>query len=66
MLKVISYLEKVGNGAFDWDNSQPGTPSNARVLDWNGNERLKGDIYIHCNADSSGGVKLAPIEVIRL
>lgn len=46
------YAEIVGNGTGTSDRS------NARTLDWNGNERLKGDLYVGCNADSSGGVKV--------
>lgn len=48
-----TYVEIVGNGAGAL------SPSNARVLDWNGNEYLKGDIYIGCNADSTSGSKVA-------
>ena len=48
-----TYAEIIGNGTAD--NAR----SNARALDWNGNERLKGDLYIHCNADSTGGKKVA-------
>lgn len=33
--------------------------SNALMVDWNGNERLAGDVYVHCNSDSTGGEKLA-------
>ena len=47
------YLEVIGNGTSSNDLS------NARTLDWDGNERLKGDLYINCNADSSGGIKVA-------
>jgi len=49
-----NYLEIVGNGT---DN----TRSNARTLDWDGNERLMGDVYVGCNADSTGGSKLAKV-----
>ena len=49
------YVEIVGNG--ESNNSR----SNARTLDWNGNERLKGNIYVNCNADGSGGTRLDPI-----
>lgn len=48
-----NYIEIVGNGT---SNS---AKSNARTLDWNGNERLKGDLYVGCNANSSGGNKVA-------
>ena len=47
-----TYIEMVGNGSNDSNRS------NARTLDWYGNERLKGDIYVNCNADSSGGTAL--------
>lgn len=42
----------VGNG--NRDNAR----SNALAMDWNGNVRLKGDVYVGCNADSTGGNKL--------
>ena len=45
------YVEIVGNGNNYYR-------SNARALDWNGNERLKGDLYVNCNANSSGGSKV--------
>ena len=48
-----NYIEIIGNGT---SNS---ARSNARALDWNGNERLNGDVYVGCNADSTGGTKLA-------
>lgn len=47
-----NYVEIVGNGNTD------NTRSNARALDWNGNERLAGDMYVHCSSDSTGGYKL--------
>lgn len=46
------YVEIVGNG------SDTETRSNARTLDWQGNERLMGDLYVHCNADGTGGSTL--------
>ena len=46
-------LLTVGNG----NNSN--SRSNAFVVDLAGNGRYKGDIYIGCNADSSGGYKVA-------
>ena len=45
-------IEIVGNGGENWGRS------NARVLDKLGNERLGGDLYVRCNADSSGGTKV--------
>lgn len=50
-----SFAEIIGNG------SSNNIRSNARTLDWNGNERLKGDLYVKCNADSTGGVKVATV-----
>lgn len=49
------YIEIVGNGT--------GTSArkNARVLSWTGDERLKGDLYVGCNDDSTGGTKVAKI-----
>lgn len=47
-----NYVEIIGNGTAS--NSR----SNARTLDWNGNERLKGDLYVGCDSDSTGGSKV--------
>ena len=44
-----NYVEIIGNGTSTL------TRSNARSLDWDGNECIKGDLYINCNSDSSGG-----------
>ena len=48
---TTEYAEIVGNGSY---NSR----SNARALDWAGNERLRGDLYVGCETDSSGGSKV--------
>lgn len=48
----MNYVEIVGNG----ENT---ARSNARALDWDGNEYLKGDLYVGANADSTGGNKVA-------
>lgn len=48
-----TYVEIIGNGTAD--NAR----SNARALDWDGNEHLAGDLYVHCNNDSTGGNKVA-------
>lgn len=50
-----NYVEIIGNGA------SANARSNARALDWDGNEHLMGDVYVGCNADSTGGTKLAKI-----
>lgn len=47
-----TYVEMVGTGLNN------GARRNARTLDWDGNERLKGDLYIGCNTDSTGGSKV--------
>ena len=54
---VINYAEIVGNGELN-------ARSNAYALDWDGNGHYMGDVYVHANADSSGGTKLATIEDI--
>lgn len=54
-----NYAEIVGNGATD--NSR----SNARALDWSGNERLKGNVYVECENDSSGGKLLASVKYVE-
>lgn len=48
-----AYAEIVGNGTAS--NAR----SNARALDWSGNERLNGTLYVGCNADSTGGTEVA-------
>ena len=53
------YIELIGNGT-DSNNT-----SNARMLDWNGNEYLNGDLYINCNADSSGGTSITSLLSIK-
>jgi hypothetical protein len=47
-----NYIEIVGNGTAIESRS------NARTLDWDGNERLMGDLYVGCNADGTGGTKI--------
>lgn len=46
------FLEIVGNG-----NSFQ--RMNARTLEWDGTEHLRGDLYVNCNADGTGGDKVA-------
>ena len=60
-IELGNYIEIIGNGTADNDRS------NARALDWNGNEYLKGNIYVNCNTDSTGGEKLVNgLKVVRL
>ena len=51
-LSPRSYVEVVGNGA---DESHR---SNARAVDWDGNEKLNGYLYVGCNSDSTGGTRV--------
>ena len=55
-----TYVEIVGNGTAN------DALSNARALDWDGNEYLAGDIYVGCDSISSGGVKLAKVGDIQI
>lgn len=48
----MNFAEIVGNGTGN------DAKSNARALDWEGNAFFKGDVYVGCNEDSSGGTKL--------
>jgi len=54
-LGLYKYVEIVGN-CLDGVSSHV---SNARALDWHGNEHLNGDLYIKCNSDSSNGIKVS-------
>lgn len=47
------FADIVGNGTDTMNKS------NAYALDWKGNLRLKGNVYVSCNADSTGGTKLS-------
>lgn len=47
-----NYVEIVGNGTAS--NAQ----SNARALDWSGNEYLNGYIYVGCNNNSANGTRI--------
>lgn len=47
------FADIVGNGSDTLNKS------NAYALDWHGNLRLKGNVYVNCNADSTGGTKLS-------
>ena len=51
----MNYAEIVGNGVDSATNR-----GNIRALDWDGNEYLRGDIYVGCNPDGTGGTKLTP------
>lgn len=49
---AMNYVEIIGNGTAN--NAR----SNARALDWSGNEYLAGDLYVHANSNSTGGNKV--------
>lgn len=51
--KTNTYADIVGNG------SSFSSRSNAYALTWTGDGHYAGDVYVHANADSSGGNKLA-------
>lgn len=47
-----TFIEIVGNGTSETKRS------NARTLDWSGNQRLKGTLYVNANADGTGGTQV--------
>lgn len=49
--------EIIGGGFGDSDT----TRKNIRLLDWDGNERIRGKMYVQCSEDSTGGRLLSPI-----
>ena len=49
-----TYVEIVGNGT----GASASQKSNARTLDWNGNEYLKGDVHVNCDSNSANGKAL--------
>ena len=51
---VSPYAFIIGNGT----GSSNANRSNALTVDWSGNLRIKGNIYVGCNADSSSGTGL--------
>lgn len=53
------FIEIVGNGTSKTDRS------NARAVDWDGNEYLKGDVYIDCEADSAKGRSVRSLASVR-
>lgn len=57
VVNISDYAEVVGGGT----SAIAADRKNIRALDWNGNERLFGDVYVGCNADSTGGTKLAKL-----
>lgn len=53
-----TYASIVGNGTDEQNRS------NAYALTWTGDGKYAGDIYVHANANSSGGTKVATIDDI--
>ena len=52
---LYNFAEIIGNGTAD------DARSNAYALTWTGDGHYAGDVYVGCNADSTGGTKLAKI-----
>lgn len=52
-----NFVEIVGNGTSS-------TNSNARALDWSGNEYLNGTLYINCGNESENGEEVATVSAI--
>ena len=48
------YADIVGGGTYN-------ARKNIEATTWTGDKRLKGDVYVNCNDDSTGGTKLAKI-----
>lgn len=55
------YADIVGGGV---DHGSTQTRKNIEATTWTGNKRLKGDVYVHCEDDSTGGEKLATENLI--
>ena len=49
----MNFIEMIGNGSGE------SSRSNARLLDWWGNEYLKGDLYVNCDDNGNNGKKVA-------
>ena len=57
-MKASRFAEIVGNGNNRWDCDR----SNARLLDWDGNEYLAGTLYVRSNSYGEGGVEVVTKE----
>lgn len=55
---VGDFVEIIGNGGYINDDEWTELRSNARALDWQGNEYLNGYLYVGCNANSSNGIRI--------
>lgn len=53
------FVEIIGNGASS------NLRSNARTLDWDGNEHLSGNVYVESNVNGTDGKKLATEEYVN-
>lgn len=54
------FADIVGGGVFDVDSNTIDR-KNISALEWNGTLRLKGDVYVQCNDNSTGGSKLIAV-----
>lgn len=50
---LMNFVEIVGNGKNN------NNKSNARAVDWNGNEYLQGNLNVFCSSNSTGGISVA-------
>lgn len=57
---LMNYVELVGNG------KNTNNKSNARAVDWDGNEYLKGNLYVNSNADSTGGTMVSTVDNLAI
>ena len=53
-LNILTFAEIVGGGYIN-----PLNHKNIRALEWNGNEHISGDMFVHCDDDGRGGYPLA-------
>jgi hypothetical protein len=49
------------DGPFVAGNGQTTAKSNAYAVDWEGNGRFNGNVYVNCNADSSGTAHIGQV-----
>lgn len=62
---IGKYNQPNTTSAFIIGNGTSATAlSNAFAVDWDGNVKAKGDIYVNCDADSSGGKKIGENKVL--
>ena len=55
-----TYIEIIGNG------TTASNRSNARALDWDGNEYLNGDLFIKCDSSSANGISVNNMKISKV